>query len=109
MIQRYDTHFLDKVFTANEIQYCSKKVHQSVHFAGRWASKEAFYKALPLSAQQYATWKSIEVMPQSTSGKPEILVLSPELVNFFKVEMINSLYLSISHEQTICTAMVILE
>ena len=109
LIDRYASHFLEKVFTPNEIGFCSAKAHPAVHFAGRWAAKEAFYKALPLPSQRLSTWKSIEIVPQDSSGRPQIRILSRELVDSLYAEKITSFLLSISHERSTCTAMVVLE
>src|SRR5690242_12615461 len=38
--------FLSRVFTPQEILYCSRKRHQPQHFAVRFAAKEAVWKAL---------------------------------------------------------------
>ena len=38
--------FLQRVFTPQEISYCSAKVNKAQHFAVRFAAKEAIYKAL---------------------------------------------------------------
>ncbi|MBN1578625.1 MAG: holo-ACP synthase [Chitinispirillaceae bacterium] len=108
LIEKYGSHFLEKVFTPGEIAYCNQKAHPALHFAGRWAAKEAFYKALPESFQPFATWKSIEVLPENASGRPEIRVLSFDVADNFQKEKITSLLISISHERTICTAIVIL-
>ena len=109
LIIKYSSHFLEKVFTPHEIAFCNQKANPANHFAGRWAAKEAFYKALPLPFQHYSTWKSIEVIPDKDSGRPEIRILSQELGDCFKTENISSILLSISHERMICTATVILE
>ena len=109
MIEKYGLHFLEKVFTDAEIVYCNAKAHPATHFAVRWAAKEAFYKALPLAVQSVATWKSIETLPREKSGKPEISLLSSELAEFFAAEGIGSWMVSLSHERSVCTAIVVLE
>jgi holo-[acyl-carrier protein] synthase len=109
LIEKYDMQFLDKVFTGAEVAYCNGKAHPATHFAGRWAVKEAFYKALPSAIQPAAMWKSIETLPSLYSGKPEIHVLSPDISGFFISEGIGSWMVSVSHERSVCTAMVVLE
>lgn len=109
MIEKYGMHFLEKVFTDAEIVYCSEKAHPATHFAVRWAAKEAFYKALPSKIQPVATWKSMETLPCAKSGKPEIRLLSSELTDFFRSEGIGSWLVSLSHERSVGTAIVVLE
>lgn len=109
LVEKYGQQFLGKVFTDAEVAYCNAKAHPAIHFAGRWAVKEAFYKALPAAIQPIAAWKSIETLPAPTSGKPEITILTPDILEFFKFENIKSWQVSVSHERSVCTAIVLLE
>lgn len=109
LIDRYGDTFLRKVFTASEIRYCGSKAKPWIHFSGRWAAKEAFYKALPGTVQPHSTWKSIEVVKCSTSGQPVVSVCSDILKKSLEEYDIFSIKLSISHEQAICTAIVLLQ
>lgn len=108
LIQKYNKHFLKKVYTPSEIEYCEKMANPAIHFAGRWAVKEAFYKALPLSCQQDSTWKSIEIVTVKT-GKPSIQICSDILVQVLEKEKITVYHVSISHERNYCIAVIILE
>jgi len=45
-IERYGTRFLQRIFTEGEIAYCMRRKQAAIHFAGRFASKEAAMKAL---------------------------------------------------------------
>ena len=38
--------FLERVYTAEEVRYCMPKVNRAQHFAVRFATKEAVWKAL---------------------------------------------------------------
>ena len=108
LIQRYNTHFLKKVFTQTEIEYCEKMAHSAVHYAGRCAAKEAFYKAIPLSCQKNSTWKSIEVKVIDR-GKPIINICSEVLQKLLEKEGITICHISITHEKKYCMACVISE
>jgi len=108
-IDVYGSRFVNKVFTPVEIDYCSTKAQSMLHFAGRWAAKEAFYKALPLSCQQYAQWRSFEVVPGSAgSGKPGIDLCSLHLKQAIAQAGICTIHLTISHEKTHCIAFVVI-
>ena len=109
LIEKYGDHFLDKVYTADEIALCSRKALPPIHYAGRWAAKEAFYKALCDEWQVLSSWKSIQVLTDSASGRPFVEVLDTKLNEKFLAERIEKVHLSISHEKTMCTAVVILE
>jgi holo-[acyl-carrier protein] synthase len=107
MIRKYGDHFLEKVFTPKEIEYCSSMARPGMHFAGRWAAKEAFYKALPLSCQSLAGYKSMEVINEK-EPKPYIHVCDVGLKDAMEKENLNDKHVSISHEKTICIAFVVL-
>ena len=46
LIEKYGNAFLEKTFTAAEIAYCLSKADAPLHFAARFAAKEAMAKAL---------------------------------------------------------------
>ena len=109
LIDNYGLHFLQKVFTAREIEYCGGKAHPEVHFSGRWAVKESFYKALPGELQPEATWKCIEILASTTSGGPKIYFTDKKFEEKCFRGGITNIHLSISHERLQCIAVVLLE
>src|ERR1043166_4501480 len=55
--------FLDRVFTKNERAYCEGKGEAAWQsYAGRFAAKEAFLKALKTGWRGKVTWHDIEVV-----------------------------------------------
>lgn len=46
ILQRYEAHFTSRVFTPRERHYCESKAAPAIHYAGRFAAKEALKKAL---------------------------------------------------------------
>jgi holo-[acyl-carrier protein] synthase len=71
MIERHGELFLRRVFTENEVGYCSARKAASQHYAGRWAAKEAVLKALGTGWAQGITWVDIEIR-NDVAGKPTI-------------------------------------
>ena len=108
MIRTYGSQFLRKVFTEAEIDYCRKMAKPPVHFAGRWAAKEAFYKALPQECQKISGWKSMEVVAEGTKT-PSLSVCDAALAKAMKKNGVEKSYVTISHEKSMCVAMVVLE
>jgi holo-[acyl-carrier protein] synthase len=108
MINKYQNHFIDKVFTEQEKEYCNKMANPAIHFSGRWAAKEAFYKALPNICQQFSNWKSIEITNKE-NNIPFVKILDNKLKEKIKEANIENIYISISHEKSICAAIVIME
>ncbi len=94
--------FIKRIFTENEIKYCKNKVNSIIHFAGRFAAKEAITKAL-LSSEiiDPISMKSIEIV-SGKNRKPEVnLTLSSKLQLQCKV--------SISHTDEYAIAFALLE
>ena len=82
--------FKNKIYTEKEIEYCeSKKNAKYQHYAGRFAAKEAIFKAVSelLSNKFEITWKDVEISDDE-NGKPRIN---------FKYKKIESADISISH------------
>ncbi|MBN2035823.1 MAG: holo-ACP synthase [Chitinispirillaceae bacterium] len=99
MIKRYGCRFLERVFTRSEIAYCTRMADPAVHFAARWAAKEAFYKALPDSLQKQSSWKSIQVTTIPGTRRPNIEIPDRNLQEQCQRTGISSIHCSLSHEQ----------
>jgi holo-[acyl-carrier protein] synthase len=108
LLQRHGRHFTDKVFTERERVYCEKLARPAVHMAGRFAVKEAFYKALPESCQEASGWKSIETVTEPFMTRPQVVVVDDRLKQALQEAGIGSVQVSISHERSMAVAMVLL-
>lgn len=99
LYELYKDKFLNRIFTKNEINESVKKGHFIHSIAGKFAAKEAFLKAY---SPPYLGFKQIEILSRK-NNKPYIRILknksSRELKNCF---------VSISHEQEIAIAIVII-
>ncbi|MEN8223701.1 MAG: holo-ACP synthase [Acidobacteriota bacterium] len=102
-----DDKFTDKIFSEVEVEYCNSKFRKEIHFAGRFAAKEAFFKALGTGWRDGMKWTEIIVVNDEL-GKPEIRILgkTEELFKELGMEKIN---LSISHTKEFAVAFVIIE
>jgi len=61
--------FLERIFTARELEYAAGKKDNFTHMAGKFAAKEAVKKALPDGAEIGLRWPDIEIL-NSDDGKP---------------------------------------
>ena len=92
-IEDFGERFLNRVFTEQEIEYCnSKKLQRYQHFAGRFAAKEATFKAISrnLDNKYSISWKDIEIINDS-QGKPKLKLSNID------TKKIESMDISISH------------
>lgn len=101
-IEQHQQRFLDRIFTPAEQDYCLSRKDAALHFAGRWAAKEAVAKALGTGFSQGLTWLDIEVC-HNEQGKPYIAP-SPTLDALFNAPI---LHIAISHCREYATAVAI--
>ena len=100
--------FAERVFTPNERAFCEGKgVAAPQSYAGRFAAKEAFLKALKTGWRGKITWQDIEVVSDEM-GAPS-LAIHGEARKLLAERGATSVHLSISHTSTLAIAEVILE
>lgn len=107
IIQRWDTPFLEKIFTADEIAYCKKHAQSAVHFGARFAAKESFLKALGMGLGNGIRLAEIEVV-HDPGGRPA-LKLHGAARKHIRTRRIQKVHLSLSHTKEYASAMVLLE
>ena len=104
-IESLGENFKNKIYTQKEIEYCeSKKNVRYQHYAGRFAAKEAIFKAVSelLDNKFEISWKDAEVL-NDEQGKPRVTFKSPKLQ-----EKIENIDISISHCKEYATANVVI-
>jgi holo-[acyl-carrier protein] synthase len=102
-------NFASDIYSEKEKEYCLSKRDPYIHFAGRFAAKEASLKALGIGMSGTGidnTLKEIEVLPGS-SGKP-LLSFSGWTEKISRKKGIKQLTVSISHSENYAVATVIL-
>ena len=102
-----DSGFVTRLFSDEEIEYCNSKNRGEIHFAARFAAKEAFFKALGTGWRDGMKWQEISVKNDKL-GKPEIK-LKGKTLNIFKKKKMDSISLSISHTKEYAVAFVVIE
>jgi holo-[acyl-carrier protein] synthase len=104
-IERYGDRFLRRVFTDGEIAYCTRRRVPAIHFAGRFAAKEAGMKALGTGHSQNVLWRDVEVIRHG--GPPQLQFHGGAARRFAAMDARSSL-LSITHTETLAFAQVLL-
>ena len=102
-IERSGDKFINILFTPAEIEYCeSKRNAKYFHYAGRFAAKEAIFKAVsPLLKNKFdISWHNAEVI-NDENGNPQIRFLD---IRFNKIKNID---ISISHSKEYAVATVV--
>ncbi len=71
-LDRWDTRFIDRIFLEGEKSYCEATAQPWMHYAARFAVKEAVAKAFATGIGPGLSWLDIEVLRDSGSGAPSI-------------------------------------
>ena len=106
-IERHGDHFLRRIFTEKEVEYCRSKRAAPLHFAGRFASKEAAFKALGTGWSGNVRWTDVEVT-NLPSGAPEIHFYG-RAAELLAEKAAARAFVSISHIEGLAAAVVALE
>ena len=100
--------FAVRVFTENEREYCEAKgVAAAQSYAGRFAAKEAFLKALKTGWRGKITWHDVEIISDE-QGVPSIEVRG-EAKRLLEDLGVTNVHISISHTVDHAVAQVIFE
>lgn len=101
-IDRHGQHFLNRLFTQAEQDYCYKYKDPVPHFAGRFAAKEALAKALGTGFGSELSWHDLEIL-QDAHGKPTVHLTETAKTRFKNPRLL----VSISHSTSHATAVAI--
>src|SRR5436853_5870203 len=105
VIARYGDRFLRRIFTDGEIAYCARRRVPAIHFAGRFAAKEAGMKALGTGHTQGVLWRDLEVVRRG--GPPQLQLHGGACRRFAAIGGRSSL-LTITHSDQLALAQVLL-
>jgi holo-[acyl-carrier protein] synthase len=97
-------HFLKRIFTDAEVEYCSSKKNAVQHFAVRFAAKEAVWKAMSdviRKSKKALGHRDIGVR-NDEAGRPEVVL--PDSLRRYQSKI--SLSLSHSRSHVVAVAMV---
>ncbi|MCX6165347.1 MAG: holo-ACP synthase [Ignavibacteriae bacterium] len=71
IIEQFGDRFFEKILTEKEIAYCKSFSKPDLHFAGRFAAKEAYSKSIGTGISKDFGWRDIEIL-NDEKGKPYI-------------------------------------
>lgn len=107
LLTKHGDRFKERTFTAGEIAYCDTCADPAMHYAARFAAKEAAAKALGTGLWvEGVEWKDIEVT-RETSGKPT-LILHEGARKHADAQGVTRLLISLTHTRELAQAQVIL-
>jgi holo-[acyl-carrier protein] synthase len=107
VMERLKERFTLRVFTPEEQQYCGGHRDPVPHFAARFASKEALFKALGTGWAKGVTWLDVEVVRERSEAPT--MRLHGQAQRLSTAKGVHKVHLSVSHSDHWAVAMVILE
>ena len=99
--------YLRKIFTESEITDCKSVANSAECFAGKFAAKEAFMKAIGKGIHQEVWFTQIEVLNEE-SGAPYVRV-NGEAESSMNQLGAKNIHISITHTKNTAAAVAILE
>jgi holo-[acyl-carrier protein] synthase len=107
MIEKHGERALKRLYTQTEREYCEKMPHSILHYAARFAAKEAFVKALGTGFSAGIRWRDIGIV-HDEKGKPLIEAAGTAREAMERLGATVA-HVSLSHDPTNAVATVILE
>ena len=104
-IGRYGDRFLRRIFTDGEVAYCARRKVPAIHFAGRFAAKEAAMKALGTGHSHGVLWRDVEVVRHG--GPPQLKLHGGAAQRFASIGGETAL-VTITHSDTLALAQVLI-
>ena len=101
-IERHGEPFLAKLFTRAERDYCTSQKQPELHYAARFAAKEAVSKALGTGIGGQAGWLDLEIT-RDLSGAPKLFLQGPA-AEFTHQNGITEIQISLTHARDYAAA-----
>lgn len=107
LLERHGERFKARTFTEVEVAYCDGCADPAMHYAARFAAKEAGAKALGTGFAQGVFWVDIEVA-RDVAGRPELRMHGAARALAEK-QGVTQCHVSLSHTKEQAVAQVVLE
>jgi holo-[acyl-carrier protein] synthase len=105
--QKFPERFEGKMFTQVEREYCRRMPVPAMHFAARFAAKEAFLKALGTGKSHGIGWREVGI-ENIASGQPKLVIIG-KAAELVRERGIGQMHVSLSHSRGHAMAVVVLE
>ncbi len=106
-VRKWGPRFLRRIYTPVEEAYCARFPDANLHRSGRFAAKEAVFKALGTGWRRGVRWVDVEVRNKA-SGQPEMF-LSGRTKAEAERQGVSTIHVSIAHDTEYAVAQVVME
>ena len=94
-MDEFGEKFTHKLFTEREREYCERQKRPELHYAARFAAKEAVSKAFGTGIGKAIGWLDLEIVRRD-SGEPEVIVCG-DAVEYAKERGVSEIKVSLTH------------
>jgi len=94
-LDKFGERFLNRCFWPEEVAYCNSMKFPALHFAARFAAKEAISKAFGTGIGHQLGWKDMEIRKRD-SGEP-YAALHGKGAELAKARGVTGVFVSLSH------------
>jgi holo-[acyl-carrier protein] synthase len=101
-IQNTDDPFIKKTYTKKELELIQSRTNPSASFATRFAGKEAVFKSLSISGNDFRNWCDIEIL-ENKIGQPQV-ILHDRAARIAVEKNITSILISLSYDSAYAIA-----
>jgi len=106
-LERFPNRFVSRIFTDGEAAYCGSCAKPAIHYAARFAAKEAAFKALGTGWAKGVQWKDVEI-ERLGSGQPILHLHGAALSEATRLGA-TRFSVSLTHDELVSAAVVVLE
>jgi holo-[acyl-carrier protein] synthase len=105
-VDKFGERFLNRCFWPGEVAYCNGMKFPELHFAARFAAKEAISKAFGTGIGQHLGWKDMEIRKHD-SGEP-YAVLHGKGEELARARGVTEVFVSLSHSKDYAAAQAVI-
>jgi holo-[acyl-carrier protein] synthase len=105
-LDKFGERFLNRCFWPGEVTYCNGMKFPALHFAARFAAKEALSKAFGTGIGHHLGWKYMEIRKRD-SGEP-YAVLHGKGEELAKARGVTEVFVSLSHSKDYAAAQAVI-
>lgn len=106
-LEKFADRFARKVFTPVEQEYCNRMPDPAMHYAARFAAKEAFLKALGTGKARGIAWTDVGIV--NLPGGQPVLAVTGRAAEVMAGKGAGASHVSLSHSRGHAMAAVVLE
>jgi holo-[acyl-carrier protein] synthase len=105
-LDKFGERFLNRCFWPGEVAYCNGMKFPELHFAVRFAAKEAISKAFGTGIGHHLGWKDMEIRKRD-SGEP-YAVLHGKGEELARTRGVTEVFVSLSHSKDYAAAQAVI-